>query len=222
MPYVAGQLVDQLLARVRDTHALGTSRVTCRLLLTHLQRIVNARDGYVVDTLSFPTVPYQQIYKVSDPAQAPAALRMLGVQEGARDLKKVLWKEFWYFDRAWGRAIGPQFELWSMIGRDLLVLWPSKPAADTVTLVYAKLTAMVVQHWLLLVSCWAYPDRSLVKAAQTVRAYVPMLASAMAGYLDIALPIEQLKCCLFAGCRMNPRRKKPNAYQLLLDLQEAA
>jgi len=141
MPYVAGQLVDQLLARVRDTHALGTSRVTCRLLLTHLQRIVNARDGYVVDTLSFPTVPYQQIYKVSDPAQAPAALRMLGVQEGARDLKKVLWKEFWYFDRAWGRAIGPQFELWSMIGRDLLVLWPSKPAADTVTLVYAKLTA---------------------------------------------------------------------------------
>ena len=26
--------------------------------------------------------------------------------------------------------------------------------------VYAKLLAMVIQHWLVLVSCWHYPDRS--------------------------------------------------------------
>lgn len=42
--------------------------------------------------------------------------------------------------------------------------------------VYAKLLAMVVQHWLLLVGCWAYPDRSLVKAAQTVRTFALSLA----------------------------------------------
>jgi len=112
------------------------------------------------------------------------------------------------------------FRLWKSHGK--VDEWRSQKPWRILCEVYAKLTAMVVQHWLLLVSCWAYPDRSLVKAAQTVRAYVPMLASAMAGYLDIALPIEQLKCCLSAGCRMNPRRKKPNAYQLLLDLQEAA
>src|SRR5438128_8884689 len=35
--------------------------------------------------------------------------------------------------------------------------------------VYAKLLAMVVQHWLLLTGCWASPARSLVTAAQTVR-----------------------------------------------------
>jgi IS4 transposase len=35
--------------------------------------------------------------------------------------------------------------------------------------VYAKLLAMLVQHWVFLVSLWAYPDRSLPKAAQTVQ-----------------------------------------------------
>jgi hypothetical protein len=31
--------------------------------------------------------------------------------------------------------------------------------------VYAKLLAMLVQHWILVVCCWRYPDRSLTKAA---------------------------------------------------------
>ena len=34
---------------------------------------------------------------------------------------------------------------------------------------YAKLLAMIVQHWLLLTSCWGFPDRSFFKAAKTVR-----------------------------------------------------
>jgi IS4 transposase len=29
---------------------------------------------------------------------------------------------------------------------------------------YAKLLAMVIQHWVLLTTCWRCPDRSLVKA----------------------------------------------------------
>lgn len=140
MPYVTGQLVDQLLHRVRDPDALGTSRATCRLLLTHLQRILNCKLGFVLDTVTLATVPYQQIYKVSDPAQASAAMRLIGVREGTRDLKRVKWEEFFYFQRKWSRAIGNRFDLWSMIGRDLLVVWPAKEAADSVTLVYAKLT----------------------------------------------------------------------------------
>ena len=46
--------------------------------------------------------------------------------------------------------------------------------------VYAKLLAMLVQHWVFLVSCWAYPDRSLTKAAQTVQKHALHLASAFA------------------------------------------
>ena len=42
--------------------------------------------------------------------------------------------------------------------------------------VYAKLLAMVVQHWIWLTSVWDYPDRSLVKAAKTVQKYALQLA----------------------------------------------
>ena len=75
--------------------------------------------------------------------------------------------------------------------------------------------AMLIQHWLLLVSCWTYPDQSLVKGAQTVRSYVLMLASAMAGFIQMTAVLEVLRRTLSSGCRMNSRRCKPSTYQLL-------
>ena len=81
---------------------------------------------------------------------------------------------------------------------------------------YAKLLAMVVQHWLLVASCWAYPDRSLVKGAQTVRAYALMLDSAMGGFTTLTAVLKLVGRIMGAGCRMNPRRRLPNTYQLLL------
>jgi hypothetical protein len=87
---------------------------------------------------------------------------------------------------------------------------------------YAKLIAMVIQHWLFLISFWAYPNRSLVRAAQTVRSYALMLASALAGVIEISIAISQISTCLSLGCRMNRRKKQPNAYQLLLEAPKAA
>jgi hypothetical protein len=83
--------------------------------------------------------------------------------------------------------------------------------------VYAKLLAMVVQHWLLLTGCWTYPDRSLAKAAQTVRYHALHLASALASLAALQAAILLIHRCLAAGCRLNRRKKHPNTYQLLLD-----
>ena len=83
--------------------------------------------------------------------------------------------------------------------------------------VYAKLLAMLVQHWVFLVSLWAYPNRSLTKAAQTVQKHALHLASAFASVKRLAEALGTVKCCLAAGCRMNRRKKYPNTYQLLLD-----
>jgi len=85
------------------------------------------------------------------------------------------------------------------------------------TEVCAKLLAMVVQHWLALTGCWAYPDRSLVKAAQTVRQHALHLASALACPTLLSTAIGVIHRCLAAGCRLNRRKTKPNTYQLLLD-----
>ncbi len=108
----------------------------------------------------------------------------------------------------------------------LFTLWKSHSPIDesrsanpwrVLTEVFAKLLAMVVQHWLLLVSCWAFPDRSLVKAAQTIRPYALTLASSLAypAFLDHTLTVIQRSVA--AGCRLNRRKKKPNTYQLLLE-----
>jgi len=83
--------------------------------------------------------------------------------------------------------------------------------------VYAKLLAMLIQHWMFLVSCWAYPNRSLVKAAQTVRKHALHLASAFDRLTRLTAALMTVKRCLAVGCRMNRRRKHPNTYQLLLD-----
>ncbi len=86
--------------------------------------------------------------------------------------------------------------------------------------VYAKLLAMVVQHWILLVSCWHRPDRSLTKAARTVQAHALTLASAFACPSRLEEAIVILQSCLAVGCRINKRKTMPHTYQLLLALQE--
>ncbi len=81
---------------------------------------------------------------------------------------------------------------------------------------YAKLLATVIQHWVLLTSCWRFPNRSLVKAVQTVRNYALLVATALAGLLALPTVLDQIGRCLAAGCRMNPRKQHPNTCQLLL------
>jgi len=83
--------------------------------------------------------------------------------------------------------------------------------------VYAKLLAMLVQHWLLLVSCWTDPDRSLVKAAGTIRQHALHLASVLACTPSLCAALAVIQRCVAAGCRLNRRKKKPNTYQWLLD-----
>ena len=112
------------------------------------------------------------------------------------------------------------FKLWKSQGK--VDEWRTERPWRILCETYAKLTAMIIQHWLFLVSCWAYPNRSLAKAAKTVRDYAPMLESALTGLIDIAVPIEQIQRCLAAGARMNRRRKETNTYQLLLNLPDVA
>lgn len=81
--------------------------------------------------------------------------------------------------------------------------------------VYAKLLAMVVQHWILVVCCWGYPDRSLTKAAQTVRRLAFHLACVLRNADQLTAALAIIADCLSIGCRINKRKKQPHTYQLL-------
>jgi hypothetical protein len=83
--------------------------------------------------------------------------------------------------------------------------------------VYAKLIALVIQHWLLLRGCWDRPDRSLPRAAQTVRAHALCLAQALGQPAMLAQALAALMRCLGVGCRIAKRATHPSAYQLWRD-----
>jgi hypothetical protein len=107
------------------------------------------------------------------------------------------------------------FKLWKSHGH----LDQSRSAKPwrVLTEVFAKLLAMLVQHWVLLTGCWDHPDRSLVKAAQTIRAHALHVLYALRSAAQMRRVLAAIHRCLAAGCRLNPRRRHPNTYQLLLD-----
>jgi hypothetical protein len=84
--------------------------------------------------------------------------------------------------------------------------------------VYAKLLAMLVQHWLVLVSVWRYVNRSLTKAAKMIQKHVRDLEMHFADADDLSDAIARLAGCLSKSCRINKSQKDPRAFQLLQSL----
>jgi hypothetical protein len=108
------------------------------------------------------------------------------------------------------------FKLWKSHGR--IDEWRTEKPWRILCEVYAKLIAMLIQHWILITSCWSYPNRSLRKAAQTVQKMAMSLASMFGQIRQICAVLATIGRCLVKGCRINRRKTKPNTYQLLLDL----
>jgi hypothetical protein len=110
------------------------------------------------------------------------------------------------------------FKLWKSHSR--IDEWRSAKPWRILCEVYAKLIAVVIQHWMFLVGCWAYPNRSLFKAAQTVQKHAWHLASAFDCEARLTQALATLQRCLATGCRINKRRTIPHTYQLLLALTD--
>lgn len=88
--------------------------------------------------------------------------------------------------------------------------------------VYAKLLGVVVQHWLLVVQAWQYPNRSWHKAAQTIRQQSLRLGGALHSQADLCAIFETLGRCFAVGARLNTRKTHPNTVQLLFAMAESS
>lgn len=108
------------------------------------------------------------------------------------------------------------FKLWKSHGQ--VDCWRSDKPVRIRCEVYAKLIAQVIQHWACLVGCWAYAERSLVKAAQVVQDHAAELAGARAAPGRLREVLQTIQRVLKRTARMNTRRRQPNTYQLLLAL----
>jgi hypothetical protein len=113
------------------------------------------------------------------------------------------------------------FKLWKDHGQ--IDEWRSEKPWRIICEVYAKLLAMLLQHWILLTGCWEYPDRSLFKAAKTIKRHAINIATAFSTGCEQRLyeALETIKRCLSVGCRINKSKTEPHTYQLLLAFNDS-
>jgi hypothetical protein len=135
----ASILIDEVLTRVRDPQAAAHSRAFVLARLSDAQRFLNGALHLVISTATLTTNAYQQFYSVS--GLLTTTLRPIGVRENGRDLatfRDLL--QFQHLDLRWFRRAADRFEVWCPVGRDLLVVYPAKRAASSVTVIFAALT----------------------------------------------------------------------------------
>jgi hypothetical protein len=104
------------------------------------------------------------------------------------------------------------FRLWKEGGQ--IDEWRSSKRWRILCELYAKLAAMVIQHWLIELGCWHDPQRSLVKAAQVVRREAGQLMIAI-GEDRLEHVVRQIMRCMRSGCRIDKRQQFPSTVQRL-------
>lgn len=110
------------------------------------------------------------------------------------------------------------FKLWKSHGR--IDEWRSIKPWRILIEVYAKLLAMLLQHWLFLIGFWRFANRSLFKAACTIQRHALLLACSCASLDTLVTALTIVQRCLAAGCRINKRKTDLRSFQLLLSLNE--
>jgi hypothetical protein len=107
------------------------------------------------------------------------------------------------------------FKLWKQHGK--LAVSRSANPARILCEVYSKLLAVLLQHWVLLVACWAIADRSLVRAVKPMRDAALLILVTLTDPDALAATLARIVPALTAGGRIARRRKRPSAFQLLAD-----
>lgn len=105
------------------------------------------------------------------------------------------------------------FKLWKSHGH-LAAHRSSDPVRQLVEL-YARLIAIVLQHWLVLTTCWPDAALSLVRVTRLIRGQSPQLVAGLLGHLDLAGLLSNWSDWLGSLTRVSRRRTSPSNAQLL-------
>jgi hypothetical protein len=80
---------------------------------------------------------------------------------------------------------------------------------------YAKLIGVIVQHWMLLSSVWNDAQRSLRKAAATLRDWIVLLTLVLDDYQRLCDLLREFAEAIGNTARVSRRKKHPSLFQLL-------
>jgi len=105
------------------------------------------------------------------------------------------------------------FKLWKSQGR--VDEWRTTNPERILCEVYAKLLALVCQHWLIVACGWSDPERSLFKAAQVMRSSVVEIVRAFTSAAHLLTVLQAVERVLKRFARLNKRRASPATAQRL-------
>lgn len=107
------------------------------------------------------------------------------------------------------------FKLWKSHGH--LDEWSSLNPQQISCEFYAKLLAMLVEHWVLLESCWDDPHRSWMLSADLLRDQVPLLLQGLRGRLPLEQVLQLIHESLAANASIPARATRPSTSHQLFD-----
>jgi len=107
------------------------------------------------------------------------------------------------------------FKLWKSQGK--LARTRRRKAQRILCEVYAKVLAMIVQHWVLLHAAWEFVDRSLTQASKAVRKGALELLRYLNDLLKLKEELDRITQMVGKTSRIHRRKKKPAAFQVMDD-----
>lgn len=106
------------------------------------------------------------------------------------------------------------FKLWKSHNK-LEQQCPRASAEETMALLWAKLLAVLVQHWLILLSTWQDERRSLNKAAAALQDWISVLTVALRNHKQLTEQLKMLQTQLAQCGRISTRKNQLSHFQLL-------
>ena len=104
------------------------------------------------------------------------------------------------------------FKLWKQ--ESALDEWRSHKPGQILTEVFSKLLIVLIQHWLLVLSLWDEPERSLFKAVKLLRKQAFHLLAALPDFAHLLAALQTILSAL-PRCKVQKRKARPAAFQLL-------
>jgi hypothetical protein len=107
------------------------------------------------------------------------------------------------------------FKLWKRSG--LLDETRSQDPLRVLCEFYAKLLALLIQHWLMVVGCWQRLDRSLHRATQIIRKRAFSLLDTLTSLPGLIRSLRRTAQVMAATCALSKRAAQPLTFQRWLE-----
>ena len=107
------------------------------------------------------------------------------------------------------------FKLWKSSGR--IDESRSRKPYRILCELFAKMIGQIILHWLIIFTCWHFPDRSFTKAAAAIRSCATLLLAALLGssYAAFADALDMIARSVASTCHVCKRSNKLALFQLL-------